>query len=223
VLTVAPMNHKCSVLVLALLASACASTPAAPFDTLKASNLVAYRLQNYEPQTPPAGAAAATGALPFIPPEIQTWAQQAVPALQNMLPPGLLPQGLIPGLGGAAPQQAAAQAPRFHGFRILEQSAIGDTELKAHLGEIFGTKDSFQAQHAPCMYAEMGLSFASAPGAPTNDVLISFSCNQAQGFNFVWPHPVNGMTPEFVKELGEIVPKLFVGTTPAPAQPISML
>jgi hypothetical protein len=214
------MNNTSSVLVLALLASACASTPAAPFDTLKTSNLVAYRLQNYEPQTPPAGAA--TGALPFIPPEIQNWAQQAVPALQNMLPPGLLPQGLIPGLGGTLPQ-AAAQTPRFHGFRILEQSAIGDTALKEHLAEILGTKDSFQAQHAPCMYAEMGLSFASAPGVPPNDVLISFSCNQAQGFNFVWPHPTNGMTPEFVKELGEIVPKLFVGTTPAPGQPISML
>src|SRR5262245_41176473 len=54
----------------------CGSQPAAPFDTLKTSNLTAFRLQNYEPpaaatQTP---AAAAPGGLtiPGLPPEIQT-------------------------------------------------------------------------------------------------------------------------------------------------------
>jgi len=140
-----------------------------------------------------------------------------------MIPPGLLPPGLIPGLTTTPAAQATAQTPRFHGFRILEQSSVGDTELKEHLGELLGEEDSFQAQHAPCMYAEMGLSFGNGPGAPTNDLLISFSCNQAQGFNFVWPHPATGLTPDFVKELGQLVPKLFVGTTPAIGQPISML
>jgi hypothetical protein len=206
--------------LLALLAPACAAKPAAPFDTLKNSSLVAYRLQNYEPPTP---AANATGTVPLIPAEIQQWAQAAVPALQQMIPPGLFPNGLIPGLTTAPAAQAAAQTPRFHGFRILEQSAIGDVELKEHLGELLGNKESFQAQHSNCMYAEMGLSFTSNPGAPPNDVLISFSCNNAQGFNFVWPHTTTGLTPDFVKDLETVVPKLFAGTTPAVGQPISML
>lgn len=215
------MNQTSSLWLGALLLAGCASTPAAPFDTLKTSNLVAYRLQNYEP--PAAAPGAATGALPLIPPEIQQWAQQAVPALQQMIPPGLLPPGLIPGLPNTPAAQAAAQVPRFHGFRILEQYSVADPELKEHLGELLGEEESYQAQHAACMYAEMGLSFAAAPGAVPSDVLISFSCNQIQGFNFVWPHPANGMTPETVSALGEIVPKLFPGSGQTPIQPVAML
>lgn len=187
-------------------ASACASTPAAPFDTLKNANVVAYRLQNYEP--PPAQANAVPGAIPGLPPQILQWAQQAAPALQQMIPPGLIPPGLIPGLSavGAAPVQ---DAPRFHGFRILEQAPVVDGKLREQLGELFGDEDSFKSQHANCMYAEMGLSFSTNPGAPPNDVLISFSCEQMQGFNFVWPHPTNGLTPDTVKSLSEVVGRLF--------------
>ena len=54
----------------------------------------------------------------------------------------------------------------------------------------------------------MGLSFSSSTGAPPNDVLISYSCNQMQAHNFIWPHPTTGMTPETQQKLSEIVPKL---------------
>ena len=185
-------------------AAACASTPAAPFDTLKHSNVVAYRLQNYEPP-----AAAAAPGVPGLPPQILQWAQQAAPALQQMLPPGLIPPGLIPGvpgIGGAPPPQ---DGPRFHGFRILEQAPVVDVGLKEELGELMGDEDSFQAQHANCLYAEMGLSFTTTPGAPPNDVLISFSCNQMQAHNFIWPHATTGMTSESVKTLSEVVARLF--------------
>src|SRR5690606_23621095 len=83
----------------ALVSVACGS-PAVPFDQLASSNAVVYRLQNYEPPPPAAPAAGAMPqmTIPGIPPEIQAWAQQAVPALQQMIPPGILPPGLIPGL-----------------------------------------------------------------------------------------------------------------------------
>jgi hypothetical protein len=197
-----------------LLASGCASTPAAPFDTFPKSNVTAYRLQNYEP---PAAAAAAPlpGAIPGIPPEIQQWAQQALPGLQQMIPPGLLPPGVLPGLPGAVPAQP--QAPRFHGFRILEQQPVIDGELKETLAELLGDEDSFQTPQSNCMYAEMGLSFSTSPAAPPNDVLISFSCNQMQGHNFIWPHPSTGMKPETVKSLADVVAKLFPpGVAPQP-------
>jgi hypothetical protein len=145
-----------------------------------------------------------------------------------MIPPGLLPPGLIPGAPQAAPQPAAAQAPRFHGFRILEQQPVLSAELKEDLAELLGSEDSFAAPQSNCMYAEMGLSFSSSTGTPPNDVLISYSCNQMQAHNFIWPHPTTGMTPETQQKLSEIVPKLFpAGSAPAApapaAQPVSML
>src|SRR4051812_41565347 len=84
----------------------CAKGPAAPFDTLKTANVTALRLQNYEP---PQQAAAPTpnpqtGMIPGLPPEITQWAQQALPGLQQFLPPGLVPPGMLQGMG----QQAAA-------------------------------------------------------------------------------------------------------------------
>lgn len=188
-------------------ASACASTPAAPFDTLKNANVIAYRLQNYEP--PPAQAATQPGVIPGVPPQILQWAQQAAPALQQMIPPGLIPPGLIPGLPGVAGTTPAQDAPRFHGFRILQQAPVIDVALKEQLGELFGEEDSFKSQHAPCMYAEMGLSFSTNPSAPPNDVLISFSCEQMQAYNFVWPHPNTGITPDTQKALAEVVSRLF--------------
>lgn len=213
VLAVLSMKRISLLCLVAVGASACASTPAAPFDTLKNANVVAYRLQNYEPPAPQAGVA--PGMIPGLPPQILQWAQQAAPALQQMIPPGLIPPGLIPGLqtGGVAPAQ---DAPRFHGFRILEQAPVVDGKLREQLGELLGDEDSFQSQHANCLYAEMGLSFSTNPGAPPNDVLISFSCNQMQGHNFIWPHPTTGMTSETVKTFSEVVARLFPVGTGAP-------
>jgi hypothetical protein len=202
-------------------AGGCASAPAAPFDTLKNSQLVAYRLQNYEPPaapvaTAPAGQPGALPVIPGLPPEIQQWAQQALPGLQQLIPPGILP----PMPGAAAPVPApAAQVPRFVDFRILGQTQVLDPELREDLGDLLGDEDNFQAQHSGCMYPELGLSFTSQSGQ-RNDLLISFSCNQINAVNFTWPHASSGMSPDLVKKLAdEFVPKMFPagGSAPPPS------
>ena len=201
-------------------ATGCFKGPTAPFDTLESANVVAFRLQNYEA---PAQQQQQGAQLPGVPTEIQAWAQQALPALQQMIPPGLLPPGVIPGTLApqAQPQQQAAN--RFHGFPILEQQFVSDPDLKEDLADLLGDDDSYQQAHAGCMYAEMGLSFASSAGAPPNDVLVSFSCNQMQGHNFVWPYPDSGMKPNTVKKLADIVSQLFPPRAAVPlAQPVGL-
>jgi len=182
----------------------CATT-APPFDTMKNSNVTAFRLQNYEPPPPaPTAAPAQPGQIPGVPPEIQAWVQQGAQALQQLLPPGLQ----LPGAPAAAAPAPQPDAPRFHGFRILGQTQLMDPELKEELGELFGDEDSFTNQHAGCGYSEMGLSFSPQPGVQ-NDMLISFSCNQVIARTFAWPHPSSGMTPDTVKKLTEMVQKIF--------------
>jgi hypothetical protein len=193
----------------ALLALAgCASGPAAPFDTLKTANVTAFRLQNYEPPPPAPGTAPAAGMIPGMPAEIQQWIQQGAQGLQQLIPPGLLPPGLIPP-AGAAPLAAPVQdtTPRFYGFRILQQTPVIDSELKEELADVLGDDDNFHSKHQNCMYPEMGLSFSG--GGPANDLLVSFSCNQIQARNFAWPHPATGMKPNTVKELADVVQKLW--------------
>jgi hypothetical protein len=73
---------------------------------------------------------------------------------------------------------------------------------------LLGNPDSFQVDHGNCMYAEMGLSFSNNNG-PLNDMMISFSCNQADSRTFAWPHPNHGLKPETVKELEQIVQKIW--------------
>jgi len=198
--------------VLAAMAFGCASSPAAPFNQMESSNLTAFRLQNYEP--PPSAVQAqpgAAGAIPGLPPQIQQWIQQGAQGLQQLIPPGLLPQGLLqPGAGqpgAAAAQPAVDTTPRFHNFRILGQTQVIDQGLKEELADILGDPDNFAANNANCMYAEMGLAFGQ--GQQTNDVLISFSCNQVQGATFAWPHPYTGMKSETVQKLAGVVQKLF--------------
>jgi hypothetical protein len=216
-MTQKPFSLSCLALLPISAALACGS-PAAPFDTLKSSNVVVYKLQNFEPPAPVATAPQpGVPLIPGIPPEIQAWAQQAAPQLQQMIPPGLLPPGLIPGLPAAPAAPPPAQAPRFHGFRILEQQQVVNEETKEELADLLGDPDSFQAPTTQAFYAEMGLSFSSTPGAPSNDVLISLSCKSVQGHNFVWPHPTTGITPETDKKLSELVPQLF----PPTAQPVA--
>jgi hypothetical protein len=201
--------------VSSLAGAACASAPAAPFDTLKTSNATAFRLQNFEPPAAVPGAAAPApgAAIPGIPPEIQTWIQQGAQGLTQLIPPGLLPPGLIPGAPGAPVAPPAPDAPRFHGFRILSQTQVLDPDLKEELGELLGDADSFDNQYSRCapgvMYPEMGLAFTSGPGAPSNDVLISLSCNQVVSRSFAWPHPSTGMTGGTVDKLREIVQKIW--------------
>jgi hypothetical protein len=197
--------------LLGLLGLGCASSPAAPFDTLKNANVSAFRLQNYEPPAA-APAPAAGGIIPGIPPEITQWAQQALPGLQQLLPPGLLPPGLLQG-AQPAPVQPQQQVMRFPmsqpNFRILGQAQVIDPKLREELGKLLGDPDNFQADHANCMYAEMGLSFTGSLGGPPNDMLISFSCNQVEARSFAWPHPNRGLKPDTVKELDAIVQKIW--------------
>lgn len=208
------MSKMLGVCLLAATTVACASKPAAPFDTLKTSNLTAYRLQNYEPPAAQAATPGATGiTIPGIPAEIQSWIQQGAAGLQQLIPPGLLPQ--LPGAPAAAP--VTDTTPRFHTFRILSQTQVLDPDLKEKLGELLGDADSFDNANARCapnvFYAEMGLSFGSGVGGANNDLLVSFSCNQIVSRSFSWPHPATGMKPDTVKELSEVVQKLWPAGT----------
>jgi hypothetical protein len=211
-LTVRPWALACFV----PFAAACASHPAAPFDTLKTGNPTFLRLQNYEP---PAQAQAAPGApaIPglVIPPQIQQWAQQAAPALQQLLPPGLLPPELLGGTSTLPAQPSVTQQGfRFHGRLVLGTAQVMDKDMKEQLAELFGDEENFQNEHDSCMYPELGLGWSTQPNMPNYELLISFSCNQvqaAQGFS--WPHASGvGMKPKTVQELAAIIGKLFPAT-----------
>jgi hypothetical protein len=188
----------------------CAGQPAAPFDTLKTSNVTAFRLQNYEAPEAAAATPGAPGGIPGIPPEIQQWIQQGAQGLQALIPPGLLPPGLVPGTPGAP---VATSVPRFHNFRILGQTQVMDEDLKEELGKLFGDEDNFDNANARCpagtIYAEMGLSFSGGPGGASNDMLVSFSCSQAVSRSFSWPHKDTGMKPKTVQKLTDIVQQLW--------------
>jgi hypothetical protein len=198
-------------------ATGCVKT-AAPFDMMKDSSVMAYRLQNYEPPAPAAGTAApGAGQIPGLPPQIAQWVQQAQGMnLEQLIPPGLLPPELLQGMGGQQPTQPAQApaetVPRFPdtppNFRILSQTQVMNPTLKKQLSKVLGSKKSFHNQHANCMYAELGVRFGQPP-APAQDVLISFSCNQVAARGFAWPHPSVGMKPETVKKLAAIVNDLF--------------
>lgn len=192
-------------LALALL-SGCASSPAPPFDTLKNAQTVwALRLQNYEP---PAQAAAPGQPPPGLPPAIQQWLQMGAQTLPQLIPPGLLPPGLIPNMGAPAPAPAPdANVKRFQGFRVLSETQVVDPELRENLAELLGDEDSFQAENAGCQFSEMGLAWQN--GMQSNELLISFSCNQVIARTFAWPHPYTGMKSKTVKSLSEIVGKLW--------------
>ena len=198
----------------------CAGKPAAPFDALKTSNLTAFRLQNNDPAPVIAAApAAAPGAAPIIPgldPNLQNSITAGVAALQKLIPPGLQIPGLaLPGAaaipGVTAP--VADTTPRFQNFRILAQQQVLDADLKESLGKLLGDKDNFDNTLGRCapnvVYPEFGLSFATAPGAQSNDLLVSMGCNQIVSRTFSWPHPATGMKSGTVADLSEIFTKIF--------------
>src|SRR6185436_2166220 len=151
----------------------CAGKPAAPFDTLKTANLTAYRRQNNDP-TPVVATApgAAPGALPVIPGIDPNALAAGVAALQKLIPPGLQIPGLaLPAVPGVTP--VADTTPRFQTFRILAQQQVLDADLKESLGKLLGDASNFDAAAGRCapnvVYPEIGLSFATAPGAQSND------------------------------------------------------
>lgn len=197
----------------------CAGKPAAPFDTLKTANLTAYRLQNNEPApviaaTPAAPAAAGLPTIPGVDPNALA---AGVAALQKLIPPGLQIPGLsLPGATPAAVPgitPVADTTPRFQNFRILAQQQVLDADLKESLGKLLGDSSNFDASAGRCapnvVYPEFGLSFAAAPGAQSNDLLVSLGCNVVVSRTFSWPHPATGMKPSTVSDLSEIMTKIF--------------
>lgn len=193
----------------------CAGKPAAPFDALKTSNLTAYRLQNNDP-SPVVAATTPGGTAPVIPgldPNLQNSITAGVQALQKLIPPGLQIPGLsIPGV--AAPGAPVADTtPRFQTYRILAQQQVLDADLKESLGKVLGDKDNFDNTFARCapnvFFPEFGLSFASAPGAQSNDILVSLACNQVVSRTFSWPYASTGMKVDTHADLNEILVKIF--------------
>lgn len=209
-------SSPCLAVLAACAAVGCAAQPAAPFDTLKNANTTLLRLQNYEPPQQQTGVPGAP-AIPGIPPEIQQWAQQAAPALQQLLPPGLLPPGLLNANPLPTAPQAQQQGFRFHNRLVLGTAQVLDEELREDLAKLLGDEDNFQLEHQPCDYAELGMGWVPQPNMPPYEILISFSCNNiraAQGF--AWPHATGiGMKPKLVQGLTQIIQKLFPTTTVA--------
>jgi hypothetical protein len=170
---------------------------------MKDSQMTVYRLQTVEPP-PAAQAAPATGGLQ-LPPQIQQW----ITAGASLLPQGLLPPGLLPGTAPAAPPEA--DAPRFHNFRILEWQPVNDASVKSDIIDLFGHSSNFQTPSSNCVFAEFGFAMAQPPPNPPADVLVSLSCAQAQEFNFAWPYPQRGLTPDAEKKVASIAQRIFQG------------
>jgi hypothetical protein len=186
--------------MLLLVGTGCGASLAQPFDQLKKSNaqVYVYRLQNFEP---PAQQPSASPVPSLIPPQIMD--------LAKFLPPNLLPPGLFPQAPGAAP--ATQQTARFHNFRILGWMALADEKTKEEVYDIFGKEKNFEIPKSQCMYAEFGFSFQS-PGMQQQDILVSLSCNQAQGFNFAWPHAAKtGLGSDTSKRIIAVAQKSFGG------------
>jgi hypothetical protein len=180
----------------------CASlTP--PFNGMKDAQMTVYRLQNFEPPAAPQ-APAATSSLQ-LPPQIQQW----ITAGASLLPPGLLPPGLLPGTAPAAP--VAADAQRFHGFRILEWQPVNDPGVKSDITDLFGHSSNFQAPPSNCMYAEFGFAMGQMNAPAPADVLVSLSCGQVQPYNFAWPYPQTGVTPGGEQKVAAIISRVFQG------------
>jgi hypothetical protein len=189
-------------LALAAVASTGCGSLAPPFNDLKGADMTVYRLQNFEPPAQ-AQATPAPGAFP-IPPQIQQW----ITAGASLLPPGLLPPGLLPGT--AAPTPAPPDAPRFHGFRILEWRQVSDAGVKGDIVDTFGHSSNFTTPQFSCMYAELGFAIAQPSGQPA-DILASLSCQQVQAFNFAWPYQQTGIAPDTEKKLAQVAQKVFAG------------
>jgi hypothetical protein len=177
----------------------CGASLAQPFDQLKKSNaqIYVYRLQNFEP---PAAQPAGPAMPSLIPPQIMD--------LAKLLPPNLLPPGLFPQAPAAA---AAAQTAKFHNFRILGWMQVADEKTKEEIYDVFGKEKNFEVPKSQCMYAEFGFSFQS-PGTQQQDILVSLSCNQAQGFSFAWPHAAKtGLASDTSKRIIAVAQKSFGG------------
>lgn len=204
-----------AVVALASLATGCASR-ATPFDKLSDSQATILKLQGSGAAAAPVPGAPAAGGfqIPGLPADINAQIQAGLGQLGQqaggLIPPGLLPPGLIPTMPG---QATPANTPQFNGFPILAQQPLMDEDMKDELLDIFGDADSFSANRGSCFTPGMGIVFQD-PSMPNVELMVSFSCNQAMGNGFRWPHDVNGFTPETSDKLRVIYERLFGALPP---------
>lgn len=177
----------------------------APFDQMDRAQITVLRLNQPQPSALPT-----TGlpTLPTIPglPDLQKLGQQALQGLQGMIPPSILPPGLIPGLPGATPAQPTLG--QFKGFPIVQQFPVPDDGLKNELLDLFGSASSFNGQAGNCFTPGMGIVM-QRPNGPEVDLLVSLTCNQVQMDGARWPYPVNGLTPSTRDHLSRIYEKIW--------------
>jgi hypothetical protein len=211
------MNHFRYLAGLSLLlplATGCAGRTA-PFNEMDQAQVTVLRLS----QAPAPTAAAPTAApgipglpaIPGVPAEWSAAGQQILQGAQQMLPPGILPPGLIPGAQpGQAQPQVQPQVPLFKGFAITAQMPLTDDKLKDEIFDIFGHADNFNSQRGNCFTPGLGIAIARPTGGQPIELLISLSCNQAMGDGFAWPYPNNNaFTTETRDRLGKLYEKLF--------------
>ena len=177
---------------------------AAPFDKLDQAQVTIMRLQ----ATPPPAAVPAMPQIPGLPPEFAQLGQQALQAAQQA---GIIPPNInIPGLTPAAPAQPATNPyPREPQWSIADQRPVVDEALREQLLDIFGDEDSFSGTRQGCFTPSMAVSFQSPSQPETVDVVVSFSCSDAIGFGFQWPHPESGLTPQTSNDLAGIHQQVF--------------
>lgn len=191
--------------VTALGTTGCASR-AAPFDKLDRASVTVLRLQ----QQPQGATQTAPPALniPGVPPELLQLGQQTLQQLQAQ---GIIPPGLLPGMPGApAPANPTLPPfPRDNHWGIADQKQVVDPALQEELLDLFGDGDSFNSNRPNCFYPAMAVSFQSPEFAEPVDVVVSFSCNQAVGYGFQWPHEQSGLTPTTSSDLARIHQSLF--------------
>lgn len=193
------------------LATGCASRTA-PFNDMDQAQITVLRLQGQE-QPAPITTTPTTGTtlIPGIPPELQQMGQAALQGLQQVLPPGVIPPGLLPGQP-TTPVVTQPVQPRFKNFVILSQRQLSgddaDTDLKDQILDVFGDEDSFSTDRSSCFYPGLGVSIVRPNSTPV-DLLISLSCNQAQGDGFKWPYAKNSFTSDTHGKLSKIYEKLW--------------
>lgn len=190
----------------------CASR-AAPFDSMDKAQVTIFRLQGQEapPVAQPTAPAAGGALIPGVPAELQQMGQQLAQGLQQMLPPGTLPPGLIPGQPATPVAPQPAPVPRFKGYIILGQQPLMDADTKDEILDVFGSEDNFGTNRGNCFYPEMGVAFVRQDGPPV-ELLVSLQCNQAQMDGAMWPHKTgNGFTPEASQRLNKLYGRLWGG------------
>lgn len=204
-----PTSLTLAVLALGSLgAVGCASTPAAPFNTMPQAQTTVLLLQNNQAAaaTSTTGTPDGTSILSSMPASIQsiiTGAQSALPGLGSL--PIQIPGLTLPG----ATTQPTPAVATFQGYPILKQNGLMDESVREQLASIFGNADNFDNSGSPCMYPEMGIGWSSSTaGAVNNEMLISFTCRTVEARTFAWPHPGRSMKQKTVQQLADLMPKL---------------